>query len=199
MNICIIPARGGSKRIPGKNSKLFLNESIIIYPIRAAIESGIFDKIIIATNDMAIWSICIKKFGRKIAIYRRNEKNAIDTALTEDIIAEVIDENKIYGKVWLIYPTSVFITAEQLIAIKGVHLPAMEYGDYDLIMSADDGVDTAQIYVFKTSIFRNKWKFKIEMRDHWKRRDIFIPGAIDINTPEDWKRAEKIWEEMYNK
>lgn len=199
MNICIIPARGGSKRIPGKNIKHFLGEPIIFYPIRTALESRIFDKIIVSTDSSDIQAAISIEFGNIIELHHRTELNSTADALTEDVISEVIDKYKIYGNVWLLYPISAFITAEQLVAIKGIHLPAMDFGDYDLIMSADDGVDTAQIYVFKTSIFRNKWKFKIEMRDHWKRKDIFIPGAIDINTPEDWERAEKIWKEMYNK
>ena len=52
--ICIITARGGSKRIPGKNKKLFLGKPIICYSIEAAISSGIFEEVMVSTDDEEI-------------------------------------------------------------------------------------------------------------------------------------------------
>ena len=54
MKICIIPARGGSKRIPGKNIKLLGNKPLISYTIDAAIESKVFDEIYISSDDINI-------------------------------------------------------------------------------------------------------------------------------------------------
>ncbi len=57
MNICVIPARGGSKRIPRKNIKLFLGQPIISYVINMALESGIFDHVVVSTDDKEISKI----------------------------------------------------------------------------------------------------------------------------------------------
>ena len=54
MNICVIPARGGSKRIPRKNIKLFCGKSMIRYSIEAAIESSLFDKLVVSTDNEEI-------------------------------------------------------------------------------------------------------------------------------------------------
>ena len=56
-NICIIPARGGSKRIPKKNIKEFLGKPIIAYSINAAINSGLFDVVMVSTDDQEITEI----------------------------------------------------------------------------------------------------------------------------------------------
>ena len=61
-NICIIPARGGSKRIPRKNIKEFLGKPIIAYSIKAALDSGLFDEVMVSTDDVEIAYIA-KKFG----------------------------------------------------------------------------------------------------------------------------------------
>ena len=63
MNIAIIPARGGSKRIPRKNIKSFCGKPIISYSIKAAQESKLFDRIIVSTEDLN-YSFLIKTFGR---------------------------------------------------------------------------------------------------------------------------------------
>ncbi|MEP1442340.1 MAG: pseudaminic acid cytidylyltransferase, partial [Hyphomicrobiales bacterium] len=51
MNICIIPARGGSKRIPRKNIRAFCGKPMIAWPIQAAIDSGCFDRVVVSTDD----------------------------------------------------------------------------------------------------------------------------------------------------
>ena len=60
MNICIIPARGGSKRIPKKNIKNFLGKPIISYPIKLALESNLFDKVIVSTDSIEISKIAME-------------------------------------------------------------------------------------------------------------------------------------------
>ena len=72
MNAAIIPARGGSKRIPGKNIKLFHGNPIISYSIRAAIESGMFDKIIVSTDDDDISRIAVE-YGAEVPFVRPPE------------------------------------------------------------------------------------------------------------------------------
>jgi N-acylneuraminate cytidylyltransferase len=67
-NVCIIPARGGSKRIPRKNIKLFLGKPIISYSIEAAISSNLFDEIMVSTDDPEIADIA-KEFGANVPFF----------------------------------------------------------------------------------------------------------------------------------
>ena len=91
-NICIIPARGGSKRIPRKNIKEFLGKPIIIYSIQAALDSGLFDEVMVSTDDAEIAEIA-KKYGANVP-FIRSAKNSDDFATTFDVIKEVINYYK---------------------------------------------------------------------------------------------------------
>ena len=115
-SVAIITARGGSKRIPRKNIKDFLGKPIIAYSIEAAISSGVFDTVMVSTDDEEIAEIS-RKFGAEIP-FLRSEKTSNDFATTADVISEVLDSYKKTGKEfdWFacIYPTAPFITAEKL-------------------------------------------------------------------------------------
>lgn len=89
-NLCIIPARGGSKRIPRKNIKEFLGKPIIAYSIEAALNSGLFDEVMVSTDDDEIAEIS-KHYGAKIPFLRSNE-NANDFAPLADVLIEVIQQ-----------------------------------------------------------------------------------------------------------
>jgi N-acylneuraminate cytidylyltransferase len=91
-NVAIIPARGGSKRIPRKNIRDFLGKPVIAYSIQTAIESKLFDEVMVSTDDVEIAEIATK-YGAKVP-FMRSEKNADDFANTADVILEVIDEYK---------------------------------------------------------------------------------------------------------
>jgi N-acylneuraminate cytidylyltransferase len=69
MKLCVIPARGGSKRIPNKNIKEFCGKPIIGWSIEAAIHSGCFDKVIVSTDDENIANIAIS-FGAEVPFFR---------------------------------------------------------------------------------------------------------------------------------
>lgn len=115
-SIAIIPARGGSKRIPRKNIKDFLGEPIISYSIRAALASKVFDTIMVSTDDEEIAQIA-RQYGAKVPFLRTPE-TASDFATTEDVINEVLQEylkrGEVYDSVCCIYPTAPFITSEKL-------------------------------------------------------------------------------------
>ena len=68
-NLCIIPARGGSKRIPRKNIKPFLGKPIIAYSIEAALNSKLFDEVMVSTDDFEI-AIIAKKYGASVPFMR---------------------------------------------------------------------------------------------------------------------------------
>lgn len=115
-NICIIPARGGSKRIPRKNIKEFLGKPIIAYSIKAALDSGLFDEVMVSTDDLEIADIA-KKFGANVP-FIRSTKNSDDFATTFDVIEEVIKVYKSQGKVFenicCIYSCAPFVKAKTL-------------------------------------------------------------------------------------
>lgn len=114
--IAIIPARGGSKRIPKKNIKSFLGKPIISYPIEAALKSKLFNEIMVSTDDEEIAEIS-KMLGASVP-FLRSKKNSDDFATTVDVLLEVIEEYKKLGKVFdyvcCIYPTTPFISPEKL-------------------------------------------------------------------------------------
>lgn len=68
-NIAIIPARGGSKRIPRKNIKPFMGKPIIAYSIEAALQSGLFDEVMVSTDDEEIAEIACK-YGAQVPFMR---------------------------------------------------------------------------------------------------------------------------------
>ncbi len=114
--LAIITARGGSKRIPRKNIKPFLGKPILAYSIEAAVASGLFDEVMVSTEDEEIAEIA-KRYGAKVPFYR-SEKTAGDFATTNDVLLEVIDEYEKRGQFFdvacCIYPTAPFVTAEKI-------------------------------------------------------------------------------------
>lgn len=115
-NIAIITARGGSKRIPRKNIKAFCGKPIIAYSIEAALKSGVFDEVMVSTDDQEIKNIAIT-YGAKVP-FLRSEKTSNDMAMTYEVLLEVLDEYEKRGlkfeQLCCIYPTAPFITAEKL-------------------------------------------------------------------------------------
>ena len=114
--IAIIPARGGSKRIPKKNIKKFLDKPIISYAIKIALESNLFDKVMVSTDDEQIAEIA-KEFGAEVP-FLRSVENSDDFATTFDVISEVIEhyhhQHYFIDYACCIYPCSPLL--------KGTHL-----------------------------------------------------------------------------
>lgn len=115
-NIAIIPARGGSKRIPRKNIKEFLGKPIIAYSIETALKSGLFEEVMVSTEDEEIAEIA-KKFGAKVP-FMRSGKNADDHATTRDVLLEVVNKYKELGRefdyICCIYATAPLIRQSRL-------------------------------------------------------------------------------------
>ncbi len=116
-SIAVIPARSGSKRIPNKNVRPFLGEPIIKYSIRSAIESELFDKVVVSTDSEFIADLAIK-YGASVPFFR-SEKNSNDYATTADVLLEVLSElegNNLHFKtLCCLYPTAPFVTSSRLI------------------------------------------------------------------------------------
>ena len=117
MNIAIIPARGGSKRIPKKNIKLFHGKPMIAYSIEAAIQSGCFDKVIVSTDDQDIADIAIE-YGADVPFFRPSNISD-DYATTMDVMQHTInwciEQQWNVEAVCCLYATAPFITSDYLI------------------------------------------------------------------------------------
>lgn len=115
-NVAIITARGGSKRIPRKNIKLFRGKPIIAYSIETALSSGLFDYVMVSTDDNEIAEVA-KNYGAEVP-FARSSETADDFAGTAEVILEVLTELKNIGKQFdnacCIYPTAPFITKQTL-------------------------------------------------------------------------------------
>lgn len=131
-SIAIITARGGSKRIPRKNIKPFLGKPIMTYSIEAALSSGLFDTVMVSTDDEEIAQIA-KEYGAQVPFYR-SERTSNDYAATADVVSEVLDEYAkcgiYYETACVIYPTAPFLTVDALKDAMGILLG----GDADGVM-----------------------------------------------------------------
>lgn len=121
-SIAIITARGGSKRIPRKNVKLFCGKPIITYSIEAALQSGLFEEVMVSTEDEEIARIA-REAGAQVPFMRSSE-SAGDYASTDDVLLEVLAAYKERGKDFdsfcCLYPTAPFVTAEKLRTAMGL-------------------------------------------------------------------------------
>lgn len=95
-NLCIIPARGGSKRIPRKNVKPFMGKPILAYSIENAFATGLFDEVMVSTDDPEIMEVA-KQYGASVP-FVRTEKTANDFAPLADVLHEVVDMYAEQGK-----------------------------------------------------------------------------------------------------
>lgn len=116
-NLAIIPARGGSKRIPKKNIRDFLGKPIIAYSIEIALNSKLFDEVMVSTDDDEIAQIAVN-CGAKVP-FRRSERNASDFASTTAVLLEVLNKyetelKKPFTYGCCIYPTAPLLKKETL-------------------------------------------------------------------------------------
>lgn len=217
--IAIITARGGSKRIPRKNIKLFLGKPIIEYSIEAALSSGIFDEVMVSTDDEEIAQIAMQA-GAAVP-FMRSEATANDYATTTDVLLEVLDRYKERGQEFdymaCLYPTNPFITPDKLKQA----MDLISSNDYaEVLPVVQFSFPPQRAYVFKENdSLQYKWEeFKnarsqdLEKMYHDAGQFYFydvkkyvenkgVKGKIyplicpehevqDIDTEEDWKMAE---------
>jgi CMP-N-acetylneuraminic acid synthetase len=187
VNVAIIPARGGSRRIPGKNIREFHGRPIIAYSIDAAKASGLFERIVVTSDDPKIRAVARRCGAEAI---EREMKYAFDEVGTQDVVADALLELEIdageplkIDHVCCIYATAPLLTGEDL-----------RRGYLDLIA-------TGMVYALVDGWF------------YWGRPDSFgripidistavkgdVGGRwIDINTHEDWQRAERMYAEIHH-
>ena len=189
--ICVIPARGGSKRIPRKNIKLFHGKPIIQYSIETALESGLFSRVIVSTDDEKTGQIA-RENGAEF--HRRPDEYAVDDESmgTVDVIAQCL-RNIIRPDIvtCALYPCAPLIRPVDLVA--GFHHFINSVREY-LYVSDNHGNDLGQFYWGLTY----SWGLGHEIIHPACVKLIPDIQVVDINTPADWERAEKLYEERYN-
>lgn len=224
MNLCIIPARGGSKRIPRKNIKEFHGKPMIAYSIEAAKDSGCFDRVIVSTDDAEIADVA-KQWGAE-APFIRPDNISDDFATTMDVIQHAIEwcENQgwKFDTVCCIYATAPFIRPEDI--KRGLSLLAESGIQYVFSASSfpfpiqrafyldeSDHVKMFQPEQLNTRSQDLKESFHDAGQFYWGKVAAF-KGALplfdshskpvllprkrvqDIDTPEDWEFAELLYE-----
>lgn len=114
--VAIITARGGSKRIPGKNIREFMGKPMLIYAIEAALRSELFREVMVSTDDEEIARIA--REAGAVVPFMRSAETANDFATTDDVLMEVLETYEKRGETFdymaCIYPTAPFVTAGKL-------------------------------------------------------------------------------------
>ena len=223
--IAIIPARGGSKRIPQKNIKDFCGRPMISYPIEALKKSNLFDKIHVSTDDKKIKN-AVTSLGLKVDFLRpKNLSNDFTPIMPviKFVVEQYLQMNQTFEEIWIILPCSPFLSSSDLIEASIIFNqnkssnPLMAIAEYPVpIEWAFDINENGLLSPIK------KGNFAIRSQDLKKKyhdagmfyaysKDIilnvdyngsdqnFMPyliskdKAIDIDDPEDWEYAEKLF------
>ncbi|WEI22839.1 pseudaminic acid cytidylyltransferase [Acinetobacter bereziniae] len=174
MNLAVIPARGGSKRIPHKNIKFFLGKPMIAWSIEAALSSGIFDEVWVSTDDIEIAEIS-KRYGAKVP-FIRPDKISDDFSTTADVMAHAVGYYKneflnIPDLVCCIYATAPFISIKDL--LEGAK--SIKKDDLDYVFSA------------------TKFSFPIQRALKIKK-----DGKIDMISPSFYQKRSQDCEEYWH-
>lgn len=226
MRLAIIPARGGSKRIPRKNIKPFCGKPMIAWSIEAALQSGCFDSVIVSTDDEEIAQIS-RQYGAQVPFMRPAELSDDRTA-TIPVIAHAIDWFNTYGtlvqEACCIYATAPFVRAEDI--HHGLELLSTNQCDYAFavtsypfpIQRAIRITPQGRVAMFNPEHFYTRSQdleeaFHDAGQFYWGRADAWLQGRMifgeksipvplpryrvqDIDNVEDWIRAEWMFKSL---
>lgn len=217
--IAVIPARGGSKRIPRKNIKDFYGKPLMAYSIEAALKSKLFDKVIVTTDDEEIASIA-KAYGAEVPFLRPKELSD-DFTGTVDVAKHALEwlrENgEIYEFACTIYATAPLLQSKYLVegysalknstAINAFSATSMPFPIQRTFKVNDGG--RCEMFTPEHCMTRSQdleEAYQDAGQFYWTKVDqvsdeimfgkdsipIILPRYLvqDIDTPEDWKRAE---------
>lgn len=226
MKIAVIPARGGSKRIPRKNIKSFCNKPMIAWSIEVAHASGLFDHVVVSTDDAEIAEIS-KSYGAEVPFVRPASLSDEHTG-TSPTIAHTIEWYREQGyqpdPVCCIYATAPFVRTSDL--QKGLQILTDTRSDF--VFSATSYAfpiqrairlnSTGQVEMFQPESFHTRSQDLPEaLHDagqfYWGRANAWLSGQVifgphssvvrvprhrvqDIDTPEDWIQAEYLFRIM---
>jgi N-acylneuraminate cytidylyltransferase len=217
--IAVIPARGGSKRIPGKNSKNFAGKPMIAYAISAALDSNLFSHVVVSTDDKNIASIALD-FGAEVPFMRPSDLSGDETPTVPVVVHAIVELRKAgwnFDTVCCVYPCVPFLLPQDLMLSHDLFIsskrdfcfPVLEYQSpiqRALSLDADGDIapffpeaelirtqdlqksfhDAGQFYWGST----NAWETNTKIHSNATGFVMSSERAIDIDTPEDWARAE---------
>jgi len=217
--LAIIPSRGGSKRILRKNIKMFLDKPILSYPIEVALQSKLFDEIMVSTDDAEIAQRAVE-LGANVP-FLRSKNNADDYATTVDVLLEVEECYRAAGKsfdyICCLYPTAPFVTTAQLDTAFTLLIeqdfdcvfPVMKFGyPIQRALKVEKGKmalyqpehlnsrsqDLSEAYHDCGQFYWLQTKRLLEKKQLWTDHTGVVVleemEAHDIDTEEDWKVAE---------
>ncbi|MDB6443497.1 Cytidylyltransferase [Pseudomonas sp. NFACC32-1] len=226
MRLAVIPARGGSKRIPRKNIKMFCGKPMIAWSIKAALDSGCFDKVIVSTDDEEIAGIA-RTYGADTPFMRPAELSD-DYTGTIPVMQHAIKQLQAEGadahQVCCLYATAPFVTAEDL--RKGLAILEQTRSQYAFsvtsyafpIQRAVRLTESGRVEMFNAEYFNTRsqdleesyhdaGQFYWGLANAWLTgKMIFTPESTavllpryrvqDIDTPEDWIRAEWMYKAL---
>uniref|UniRef100_A0A486XVG3 N-Acetylneuraminate cytidylyltransferase n=1 Tax=Rheinheimera sp. BAL341 TaxID=1708203 RepID=A0A486XVG3_9GAMM len=224
MNVAIIPARGGSKRIPRKNIKTFCGQPMLAYPILTATQSGCFDKVLVSTDDEEIAAIA-RQFGAQVSTLRPAEL-ADDHTGTSAVVRYELQQLAlqgyhsqycccIYATTPLLSPALLQQAWQQLQAAPGLNYvfsaARFSFPIQRALLTTATGVkpfdpqSIAKRSQDLTPAFHDAGQFYFGRTDAWlSQQTIFadnskmqvLPHHLvqDIDTPEDWQRAELLYQ-----
>ena len=182
--VAIIPARGGSRRIPRKNIRMFHGKPIIAYSIMTAYASGLFDGgVWVSTEDEEIAEVA-RSYGATILV--RSERLAADHIGTQEIMADAIatlvDAKQRIEYACCIYATAPMLRADDLVhAFNTVQKERVPYAYAD-----------GWYYFGAASAFLEGVPLSAGVRNL-----VEVGRYIDINTEDDWKRAEEMYAALH--
>lgn len=227
MNIAIIPARGGSKRIPGKNIKSFLGKPIIAYSIEAALTSGLFDSVVVSTDSEEIAEVA-RKYGAVTPFVRPNEL-CDDHTPTAPVITHAIEwfaEHETMPEyACCIYATAPFVEASYLregydtinenkcsscFAITTFGFPIFRslkingHGNLEMFWPEHEltrSQDLEEAYHDAGQFYWVECERFLRFPKVYAEdaRPVILPRYLvqDIDTPEDWKMAEYLYKAIH--
>lgn len=227
--VAIITARGGSKRIPRKNIRPFRGQPILGWPLKAALQSGLFDEVMVSTDDPEIADIA-RSLGASVP-FMRSARTSNDTATTSAVLSEVLQSYAGIGRHFdlacCLYATAPFVTTDLL---RSSH-DALLQSDFDVIMPV-----TAFSYPIWRSLSRDdggrielNWPENLNKRSqdlpksyhdvgqfYWFHTEAFLRNGVlmgsntgsivlsesqvqDIDTEDDWAMAELKHERLFER
>lgn len=223
--LCVITARGGSKRIPRKNVREFCGRPIIAYSIEAALQSGLFDEVMVSTDDEEIAEVA-REHGASVPFMRSAEASD-DFATTADVLAEVLSEYAKRGRAFdvmcCLYPTAPFVSAVELreaaamLDAGATSVVPVTAFDFAPLRGFRVGPEGELAYAFPEYALARSQDLPEMVHDcgrfYFARvgafeesggfmtpatRALYIPGSLvqDIDTPEDWELAEQKYRTM---
>lgn len=229
MNVAVIPARGGSKRIPRKNIKPFCGKPMIAWSIEAALQSGCCERVLVSTDDAEIAAVA-RQYGAEVPFVRPAELSDDHTG-TIPVIAHAVawlsGQGAAPQQVCCIYATAPFITPQDI--QRGLELLQTNGCDYAFSVTSYPFPIQRAIRITQAGRIEmfDPEQFAVRSQDleeayhdagqfYWGRFDAWLEGKVlfspdavpvilpryqvqDIDTPEDWLRAElmfKAWREL---